>query len=38
MEGGGPALLQTQLCTIPGEGVLIEEEVTQRGHHTSVLT
>lgn len=38
MWGLGTALLQTRLCIIPGEGVLIEEEVTQGGHHTGVLT
>lgn len=39
-EGGGlgPTHLQAQLCTIPGERVLIKEKVTQRGHHTGVLT
>lgn len=39
-EKGGlsPTHLQAQLCTIPGEGVLIKEKVTQRGYHTGVLT
>lgn len=36
-RGLDPTPFQTQCWMIPGEGVFIQEEATQCGHHTGIL-